>query len=116
MMASPNQQRRLLELLDKLDRLKRGDPQAEQERQWSVMEGVMRDGLEVGGKWQSCQFRRKFADDQDGNLFNWPRAQHPDLSRATSHERRTSIFTVGWASFRLPCQEKHAADHSRSCT
>ena len=32
MMASPNQQRRLLELLDKLDRLKRGDPQAEQDR------------------------------------------------------------------------------------
>ena len=32
MMASPNQQRRLLELLVKLDRLKRGDPQAEQER------------------------------------------------------------------------------------
>ena len=31
-MASPNQQRRLLELLDKLDRLKRGDPQAEQDR------------------------------------------------------------------------------------
>lgn len=31
--------------------------QAEEERQRSVMEGVMRDGLEVGGKWQSCQFR-----------------------------------------------------------
>ena len=36
MMASPNQQRRLLELLDKLDRLKRGDPQAEQERQQRI--------------------------------------------------------------------------------